>query len=126
MSLNKKILGVVFGTILTAGSLIAAGHSTTINWTASVDMPATIPAGSGYNVFRASGACPASGVPTGAAELNTTPVAANTFTDTTVTPGNWCYYVETLLGGVSSLPSNTALGATPVAPPTNVTITTEQ
>lgn len=126
MRIKKRIFGIALLGILMVGSLIASGHSTTLTWTASVDIPGAIPAGSGYNVYRASGTCPASGAPTGAIKLNSTVVAALTYIDSTITPGQWCYYATTLLNGVESVPSNSVQGATPVAPPTNVTIPNQQ
>lgn len=101
----------------------AQAHSASFKWTASTDLPGTIPSGSGYNMFRASGVCPVSGIPAGATQLNTTPIAALVFTDSTVQAGSWCYYATTTISGTQSGPSNTVTAAIPVAPPTNVIIT---
>lgn len=124
MKIKNKLGALVF-TMLLAGSLMAAGHSTVLSWTASTDIPGAIPAGSGYNVYRSTGACPATGSPTSAVKLNTAVVAALTFTDSTVTAGQWCYYATTLLNGVESVPSNSVQGAIGVLPPSNVHITSQ-
>ena len=122
MKFSKVILAGILA-LSFAGA--ASAHSVSLSWTASTDMP-TITSGNGYNVYRASGACPATGVPTTAAVVNSTVVAAVTYTDSTVTPGAYCYYVETSLNGAVSVPSTTAQGNVPVAPPTNVIITNQQ
>lgn len=124
MKFNKVILATVLA-LSFAGAAYAA-HSVGLSWTASIDMPATIPSGSGYNVYRSSGACPASGLPTSPVLLNSAPVTAVVYTDSTVTPGAYCYYVVTALNGAVSAGSNTAQGAVPVAPPTNVIINNQQ
>lgn len=127
MAFKRMTLSILAGLLLMASGLLAAGHSVTLTWTASVDMPATIPAGSGYSVFRIAGACPASVTSTtGWTLVNSAPVAANTFVDSTVTAGSFCYVVETVLSGSTSVPSNSAHAALTVAPPTNVIITNQQ
>lgn len=82
-----------------------AQHSASLSWTASPD--ATANASLGYNVYRLSGACPASGT-AGFTKLNATPVTTTTFTDATVGLGSFCYYVTATLNGAESVPSNTA------------------
>lgn len=77
------------------------GHSVVATWTASSD------AGSAYNIYRASGACPASGT-AGFSKVGSTAVGVLTFNDTTVTAGSFCYYVTATLAGAESKPSNLA------------------
>jgi hypothetical protein len=82
-----------------------AQHSASLSWNASPDAAAN--SSLGYNVYRISGACPASGT-AGFTKLNATPVATTTFTDATVGLGSFCYYVTATLNGAESVPSNTA------------------
>ena len=70
-------------------------HQVTLTWTASTD-------GGAVTVYRASGACSTSSIFTAV----TTGVAVNTFVDSTVTVGSFCYEVTTVVGGAESLPSN--------------------
>jgi hypothetical protein len=123
--MQKSILALAL--LLLTPPLSAAPHSATLTWTASVDMPATIPPGSGYNIYRLNAACPASVTSlVGWTQVNMVPVTVNTYTDSTLTPGQWCYSAVTVLNGGISNPSNTA--AAPLAPaaPTSVTVTSEQ
>ena len=91
-------------------------HTVTLTWTASADMPNPIPAGSGYNVYRgtapgAEGATPINGA---------TPVAANTYIDTTATIGVYDYYLKTVLNGAISVASVEVSTVILPAPPTNL------
>ncbi|HKT10337.1 MAG TPA: hypothetical protein VJW77_00790 [Terriglobia bacterium] len=89
----------------------AAGHSTTLTWGASVDTGVT------YNVYRATGSCPASGIPSGATKI-TSGLTALTYLDTNVSAGNvFAYYVTAQLNGVESGPSNCADATTKVGAP---------
>jgi fibronectin type 3 domain-containing protein len=71
-------------------------HSVTLNWTASTS---TV---SGYNVYRST----VSGGPY--TKLNSTPIAATTYVDTTVQSGQTYYYVVTSVdsSGVESTDSS--------------------
>jgi hypothetical protein len=104
-------------------------HAATLSWTA----PTTCVDGSpctatGYNVYRAAIACPASGLPAGALRIANA-VTTTSYSDTTVTaPGSYCYYVSALNSAGESAASNTAGGtlAQPVVgPPTNFTVTVQ-
>ena len=104
----------------------AAGHSATLNWTAPttcVDGSACTP--TGYKVYKASVACPASGLPAGATVLAA--VTVTTYTDTSIAaPGTYCYYVTATNSAGESAASNTSGGslAQPViSAPTNFTVT---
>jgi hypothetical protein len=89
----------------------AASHQAVLNWTASSD---AVPS-STYSIFRASGACPAA--PGTGFTLLASGVTGTTFTDTTITVGTWCYYVEQVQNGTNSAPSDLAGGtAAPLAP----------
>jgi len=94
-----------------------AQHQVVLSWTGSVDMPTPIPAGDGYNIFRginpaAEGATPING---------STPVAANTYTDLSVSAGvTYDYYVTAVLNGIQSADSNQVTAAVPLFPPTGL------
>jgi len=104
-----------------ASPIVATAHSVNLTWTASTDT------GVAYNVYRATGTCP-TGAPTGAILLNTSPIGAGalTYTDATVTPGQWCYYATSTLNGMESIPSNLVTARVLPAPPTGVTVTSIQ
>lgn len=106
---------IFLGFLLFAISTQAATHQVVLNWTASVD-------GGVVTVYRAPGACSSSS--TFAAV--TTGVAANTFTDATVTVGSFCYQVTTVVNGVESLPSNQVTARILPQAPTSLTIGSSQ
>lgn len=98
----------------------AQSHSATLTWTVPTE-----PSGTGYDVYRAVGTCPSSGIGTlSYTLLNSTPLTVLTYTDTTVTGGTtYCYYVTASLSGVQSGPSPTAGAAIPSTfPPTTLTV----
>ena len=107
----------------------ATTHSGTLNWvapTTCVDGSACTP--TGYNVYRASVACPLTGLPTGATKIASA-ITTTTYTDTTITaPGSYCYYVTALNSAGESAASNTG-GGTLTQPlinsPTNFTVTAQ-
>lgn len=110
-----KTLVLLLG--LAAACYAQSGHSVTLSWTDSQN-----PAGTTYNVWRASGACPAtaptSTPPTGFTQLNTAPVTATTYLDTAVTAGDtYCYVVTAVGPNGQSAPSNTAGVGVPAAFP---------
>lgn len=91
-------------------------HQAVITWAAATDAVAS----STYNVSRASGACPATGLGSLVfAKINAAPVAALTFTDAGLSVGTYCYFVSQVQSGAESIPSNTAGG---VVRPNTVTI----
>lgn len=91
----------------------AATHSVLLNWTDPSN-----PGGTQYNVYRATGLC--SGSP--AFTKLATGIAALTYTDTTVVPGNYCYYVTAVASSIESAPSNSALAPVPSFAPTMLTV----
>lgn len=90
------------------------GRSVVLTWTPSVD-------GGVVSVYRASAAC--STTPTNFSQIAGGLIPA-TYTDATVTVGNYCYQVTTVVNGVESKPSNQFSAAVlpqPPSPPTNLT-----
>ena len=112
----KILLGILFSLMITVQMCPAASHEVDLAWTASVD------AGVTYNIYRAAGTCPATGVPTGATQVKSG-IAVLTYQDTTVQPGSYCYYATATLNGAESGPSNTALAQVPVGAPSALSIT---
>jgi hypothetical protein len=94
----------------------AQAHTVSLTWTASTD------GGASYNVYRLSGACPTAGT-SGFSKLTATPVTATSYTDSTVTPGTYCYYATAVLGGAESVPSNLASAVILPGAPTAVSAT---
>jgi hypothetical protein len=94
------------GTLVPQVEATAGKHSTKLNWTAPTDANAT----SIYNVYRAKTVCPVTG-PGGVKWSKLASTGALTYTDFSVTPGPWCYYVTQVQSGLESAPSNLA-GAT--------------
>ena len=86
-------------------------HSVTLVW-----QDAANPAGTTYNVYKATGLC------SGSPSFNkiATAVTAKTYQDADVPPGNVCYYVTAVSSGVESAPSNSALAPVPSFAPTNL------
>lgn len=80
------------------------------------------PAGTTYNAWRASGACPTTAPnttpPAGFTQLNSTPITSTTYFDTAVTAGDtYCYVVTAVGANGQSVPSNTAGVGVPAAFP---------
>lgn len=109
----RKLLLLLSLPIL-AGGAMAQSHSVVVHWTNSPDTANT-------NVYRFTGACP--GTPAGFVKLTAAPVTAGTYSDTTVVPNFYCYYVTAALNGVESLPSPTVQVTVPVAPPSGLALT---
>lgn len=76
----------------------ALSHSVTLNWTDPNN-----PAGTTYNVYRATGLC--SGTPT--FSKLATGVTAKTYIDNTVQPGSYCFQVTATFSNLEGNPSNT-------------------
>jgi hypothetical protein len=93
-----------------------ATHSVKLSWVDALN-----PSGTTYTVYRAPGLC--SGTPVFAKLA--TGVAVLTFTDSTVTPGNFCYQVTATVGGVESAPSNSVLAPVPAFAPSALTFTVQ-
>jgi hypothetical protein len=101
-----------------SGSIPVGTHTATLSWTASPD-------GGTVTVYRASGTCPSSGIPSGATILTTTAAAAGPYVDSTVTVGAWCYYLTATDNGVTSEVSNASGGSIIPFAPTNLSLTVE-
>ncbi len=91
-------------------------HSATLTWADTLN-----PAGTTYNVYRATGLC--SGTPTFAKLA--TGLTAKTFLDSTVTPGNYCYQVTATFNAIESAPSNSAPAAVPSFAPSTLGVTVQ-
>lgn len=91
-------------------------HSVTLNWSDTLN-----PTGTVYSVYRATGLC--SGTP--AFSKIASALAAKTYQDSTVIPGNYCYQVTATANTVESAPSNTALAPVPSFAPQQLVITVQ-
>ena len=100
MSVCSCFLGILQASAQTA-------HSATLTWSA----PSDATTGSTYNIYRATGACPTSGLGTLTfAKVNAAPITALTYVDSGLTVGTYCYYATQVQSSTESLPSNTAGG----------------
>jgi hypothetical protein len=91
-----------------------ATHSVSLVWQDALN-----PTGTTYSVYRATGLC--SGTPTFSKIASALTVL--TYSDTTVTPGNYCYEVTATVNSMESAPSNTAGAPVPSFPPQTLSIT---
>jgi hypothetical protein len=99
-------------------SATATPHSVVLNWMASSDSAAN--PSLGYQVYRLPGAIPACPVTppltvaaatgfqliSGVVPLNTTTYTDFGFPLAPIPPGNYCYFVVSILNGAQSVPSN--------------------
>ena len=110
----KKIIlfAILFFTWITPAS---AAHNVVLTWTASPD-------GGVVTVYRAPGACSTSSVFASIASG----VAVNTYTDSTVTVGSFCYQVTTVVTGVESKPSNQVTAVILPSSPTGLVVGSSQ
>ena len=107
----------LLGLLLLAVSMGAqSGHQVTLTWQDNLN-----PAGTVYNVYRASGVCSASNKFYGVAGY----VSTKSFVDTTVVPDTYCYEVTAIYQGTQSGPSNTAQAAVTAFSPTSLTVTVQ-
>lgn len=118
----------IFWIALFAASLHAqaqTSHQVTLRWTASPDSTTATPGT--VTVYRATAACPSSGIGTLTySKLTAAALAGGPYVDTAVTSGiTYCYYVTATIGGLESNPSNTFQGQIPVAAPTTLTGTVQ-
>lgn len=83
-------------------------HNALLSWSPAAD---ATPA-STYNVYRANGVCPASGLGSLTFEkLNNLGISGTSYDDTTVAVGQaYCFYATQVQGSSESAPSNTAGG----------------
>jgi len=101
---SKILLGLLI--LFFASGAQAQAHSTTLTITDPVASAAR-----SYNVYRASGACPVTGLGSLVfTKLTLTPISVLTYTDSTITVGTWCYYVTAVESSIESNPSVTAGG----------------
>jgi hypothetical protein len=111
--IRKLILAVLLFALPLAAQTT---HKVTLAWVDGLN-----PAGVTYTVYRATGLC--SGTPT--FSTLATGVTVLTYTDATVTPGNYCYQVTATVNGVQSAPSNSVLAPVPAFAPTALTFTVQ-
>jgi hypothetical protein len=96
--------------VLAAAPARAQTHSVALTWMASASAAAN--PSLTYNVYRSPG-CSGSFT-----RLNSSAVAATSFTDAGVAPGTYCYQVTAVLNGTESVPSSQAAAVVPApAPP---------
>ena len=114
----KTILSFVLLFGLAASSFAAAQtHSATLNW----QDPSNPSTGTSYNIKRAVGLC--SGTPTFSSLA--TAVTGLTYTDNTVTPGNYCYEITATFSGAEGPPSNSAPASVLPFAPVNLSVTVQ-
>ena len=118
--MKTRILLLTIFVLSLSAHAAAAQHSVTLNWIASTDSTTATPGT--VTVYRATAACPASGIGTLTyTALTTTAAAGGPYTDSAVTTGvTYCYYLTATIGGATSGPSNTAGGTIPVGTPTSL------
>lgn len=92
-------------------------HSVTLSWTDTRN-----PAGTTYNVWRTPGLC--SGGNLTFAKIAAA-VPAKSYVDSPIAPGNYCYQVTAVAGGMESAPSNTAAAPVPSFSPTGLSGVTQ-
>ncbi len=99
-------LRALLAVALLATASLHAQHTVTLSWSAS---PSSTPTNPGtIQVFRSTGACPASGVPASPTSLTSAAPAAGPYVDSAVAPSTtYCYYVEAIISSAESTPSNT-------------------
>jgi hypothetical protein len=115
---NTLLLFICFAVMAPIASC-APAHYVKLSWTPSTESGATT------NLWRAGGACPATGLPTGATEI-TTGLTGNTYTDNTVAVGSYCYYATATVSGIESYPSKNAQADVKPFGPTSLAITATQ
>ena len=90
-------------------------ESVYLTWTAPSGCTAAAPCT--YAIYRVPGTATITGGTTGATLVTTTAAQALTATDSTVVAGQtYSYAVETVQGGMNSVPSNTVTLAIPLVP----------
>jgi fibronectin type 3 domain-containing protein len=112
----KRIAALLALVFAFGASMAHAQYTVRISWTASVDAAAN--PSLTYNVYRA----PTCGGPF--LKINAAPVTSTMYLDANAATGAaYCYQVTSVLGGVSSVPSNQAIAALP--PPSDRRATCE-
>jgi len=97
---------------------ITGGHSAALTWVLSTDdttTACTTTANCLQNVYRGSGSC---SVSTSFSLLTTTALSATAaaFTDSTITPGVWCYGVTFGINGLESSKDTVSVTLQPASP----------
>lgn len=119
--MNKKLAFLALALACGLASAQSAQHKVTLSWTASPDSTAANPGTA--NVWRATGACPTTGAPTGATEISTSAPAGGPYVDSNVAAGStYCYYVTATISGATSGPSNTTQPTVGPFPPGGLTV----
>jgi hypothetical protein len=97
-------------------------HNAALSWTLSTDDTSAACSATGatcsQTVYRAPGACSASSV---FVSLGSPAATATTFTDTTITPGQWCYAVAFVENGNQSVKDTVTVTLQP-APPSGLAV----
>lgn len=106
-------------TLLLPMQACGQGHYVTLSWTASADQGVT------YNIYRAGGACPATGLPSGATKVGSG-ITTLTWKDSMVDLGIYCYYATAEKNSLESPPSNTAEASVKPGAPSSLIIQSEQ
>jgi hypothetical protein len=110
--------------LLLAIPAFAASHTASITYTASSDSSIGTPGT--VTIYRAVGACPASGLGSLTfAQVTSTAPAGGPYTDTLPGVGTYCYYATATISGATSIPSNTGGGSANPFPPTTFTVTVQ-
>ena len=105
-----KHIILVLAFFLLAGAVSAQTHQAVLSWAASPSTGVT-----GYNVYKITGACPASPSLSAFTKLNSTTATVLTFTDTAVTAGSvYCYAVTAFSTGGESGFSGTLQATVPL------------
>jgi len=88
-------------------------HKAVLTWVDALN-----PTGTTYTIYRATGLCSGSPIFSKLA----TGVVGLTYTDSTVTPGNYCYSVSATAGGVESAQATPVLAPVPSFAVTQLTV----
>lgn len=102
---------------------VAKAHTVSLAWTISVDDTTNncVAAGSCHQtVYRAPGAC---GTATAFVSLGTLTATQATYTDSTVTPGSWCYALTFTMNGVESARDTVSVSLQQPTAPTGIRVT---
>lgn len=118
MRIVRAVLFAFLVGLLAVSAAAAQTHKAVLTWSAPSDAVAS----STYNAYRASGACPASGLGTLTfSKINTAAISGLTYSDPGLSVGVYCYYVTQVQSSIESVPSNTAGG---IAAPNTISIFT--
>lgn len=113
----EKTMRIILQTLI---SLLLLAHSATLTFTKSADDIGAL--STGYTAYRAPGTCPAIIDSAQFTVVNSSIIHGTSYTDMTVTPGVYCYFM-TFSIGAESVPSNAVTAIVQPAAPTNPVIT---